>query len=99
MFIASLLLLAILASVCAIGACHPAYDDNLLQRLGLGVICLACVALGAHVWATRAVLPACFLMACGLVLFAAGVVVKVWRFSREARQPLEAASHPFEVHP
>lgn len=90
----SLLSLAIVATLCAIGALHSAYQDNTLQRIGMGCVCLASVGLMDHVWRFGGVSFACSLMSVGLLLFSIGVLIKVVKF-----KTLEKLSSDNEVHP
>lgn len=90
----SLISLFVVALLCAIGALHPAYQDNTLQRLGMGCVCLASVGLMDHVWKFGGVSFACSLMSVGLLLFAIGVLAKVVKF-----RALEKLPNDNEVHP
>jgi len=68
-----------LAGACMVGVFHRAYDDNLLQRCGLCVVCLGAVA-----WAltAREVRPHEIVMLLGALLYVAGTLRKVARFRR-----------------
>lgn len=73
----SLLLLAALAVMCAVGALHPRFEDNTFQRIGMGCVCLSSVALFDHVQRYGGASPACTLMAGGLLVYGVGVARKV----------------------
>lgn len=90
----SLFSLAVVAIMCAIGALHPAYEDNTLQRVGMGCVCLSSVGLMDHVWRFGGVSLPCALMSIGLLLFSLGVLAKVIKF-----KALEALPTDNEVHP
>lgn len=90
----SLISLAIVALLCAIGALHPAYEDNTLQRLGMGCICLSSIGLMDHVWKYGGVSFACSLMSLGLLLFALGVLIKVLKFKALEKLPVDNEVHP-----
>lgn len=75
----SLISLAMVALMCAVGALHPRFEDNTFQRIGMGCVCLSSVALFDHVSRYGGASPACTLMAVGLVMYGAGVAVKVAR--------------------
>jgi len=90
----SLFSLAVVALLCAIGALHSAYQDNTLQRIGMGCVCLASVGLMDHVWRFGGVSFNCALMSIGLLLFSIGVLDKVIKFNA-----LEKLPHDNEVHP
>lgn len=94
----ALLCLAAVAVLCFIGAAHDGYDDNFLQRTGMGCICVACIALMYHVWERGSAPPSCALMAFGMLLFAIGVAAKVVKFSRPQWCDTEAQDRN-EVHP
>ena len=63
--------------LCAVGALHPRFEDNTLQRVGMGCICLSSVALMDHIARYGGTSPACSLMSIGMLVYASGVVVKV----------------------
>ncbi len=90
MALLSMICLVLVAILCAVGTFHPAYDDNLLQRVGMAMVSVASVALWHHVRQQGTAPPACFLMASGLLMFALGVAQKVVAFKRK---------RDFEVHP
>ncbi len=94
----SLICLSIVAVLCLIGALHPAYDDNLLQRIGMGCICLSSIALMEHVYRYGGASSACSLMAIGMLMFALGVVLKVLKFRRKP-WPETVVDDRNEVHP
>lgn len=73
----SLIFLALLAFMCAVGALHPRFEDNTFQRIGMGCVCLSSVALFDHVYRQGGASPAYTLMAGGLLVYALGVVIKV----------------------
>lgn len=78
----SLIALVIVAALCAAGALSHAFDDNLLQRVGLAGIGLASVALADHVARDGAVTPACGLMSLGMLAYALGTASKVIKYRR-----------------
>lgn len=41
---ASILLLILIAALCLLGIFHPAHDDSALERVGMSVISLWCIA-------------------------------------------------------
>lgn len=90
----SLISLCIVALLCAIGALHPAYQDNTLQRIGMGCVCLASVGLMDHVWRFGGVSFACALMSIGLLLFSIGVLIKVLKFKALEKLPADNEVHP-----
>jgi len=73
----SIFCLAVVAAMCAIGALHPRFNDNLLQRVGMGAICLANIALAHHVMQLDRVDPSCLVLAGGMLAFAVGTAQKV----------------------
>lgn len=92
----SIICLSLVALFCVVGALSPAYRDNLLQRVGLACVGLACLALLEHVWRAQWVNPACALLAVGLLCFAVGTAAKVLHF---ATLDLLGADLDGEVHP
>lgn len=90
----SLISLAIVALLCAIGTLHPAYEDNTLQRVGMGCVCLSSVGLMDHVWRFGGVSFPCSLMALGLLLFSLGVLAKVLKFKALEKLPVDNEVHP-----
>ena len=66
-------ILYLLVVLACIGVLHPAFNDNLLQRLGL---CL--VALGSTAEAMNSGLHPRLLMAGGCLIYALGVAFKSW---------------------
>jgi len=90
----SLISLSIVALLCAIGALHQAYQDNTLQRVGMGCICMASIGLMDHVWRFGGVSFACSLMSLGLLMFALGVLVKVLKFNALEKLPADNEVHP-----
>lgn len=78
--------LSAVAMLCAIGALHPRFEDNTLQRIGMGVVCVASVSLAEQ--CTRGPIPvACGLMSIGLFAYSAGVAFKVARRHKPMRFP------------
>lgn len=90
--------LAVVSLLCILGALCPSYDDNLLQRLGLACIGVASAVLMEHVAKSGRVDPACALLTLGLVLFGAGVVVKVIKY-QIVDDIAAAVGRDDEVHP
>lgn len=80
----SLIALVLVAALCAAGALSHAFDDNLLQRVGMAGIGLASVALADHVARVGAVTPACGLMSLGMLAYALGTASKVIRYRRRS---------------
>lgn len=72
----SLLLVAVL---CGIGTLSHKFDDNLLQRIGMGGICLSNLVLAHHVYKLDIVEPSCLVLAGGMLSFALGTAKKVWK--------------------
>lgn len=90
----SLISLAVVALLCAIGALHSAYQDNTLQRFGMGCVCLASVGLMDHVWRYGGVSFNCALMSIGLLMFSIGVLAKVIKFKALEKLPSDNEVHP-----
>jgi hypothetical protein len=78
----SVFCLVVVAVLCAVGALHPHYNDNLLQRVGMGATCLSSLALADHVIKLDRVDPACLLLAGGLLSYSVGVALKVRKFAK-----------------
>lgn len=78
----SLIALVLVAALCAVGALSHAFDDNLLQRVGMAGVGLAAVALADHVWRVGSITPACGLMSIGMLAYAAGTASKVVQYRR-----------------
>lgn len=75
----SIIFLIAVAALCGIGTLHPKFNDNLLQRIGMGGMCLACLILSEHVVKLNRVDPSCLVLSGGMFLFALGTVKKVWK--------------------
>jgi hypothetical protein len=61
------------AVVCAIGALHPSFDDNLAQRCGMGAAALACTGMAYSGRYT----PSTALLVTGVACYALGTVFKL----------------------
>ena len=72
--------LGLVSLLCAIGALHKHYDDNLLQRVGMAGIGLANIGLMAQVWQYQGVNHACGMLAVSMAIFASGVAAKVLKY-------------------
>jgi hypothetical protein len=77
MYILSCICLSFVGLVCLLTPFSGRYADNLLQRIGMGVLCLGCEARVESIWASQTVANDWFLVHGGMALVAAGVVRKV----------------------
>lgn len=91
---ATLICLSLVSVMCMAGALHPMYDDNLLQRIGMGCVGLACASFAEHVYKVKGTPFACFLLSVGLLAFAVGIAIKVYQ-----HRPRASAEDRTEVHP
>lgn len=73
------MLFALVALAC-IGVLHGAFNDNLLQRIGL-----SCIALGSIAEAIAPGMNPRLLLVAGCLVYAVGVVIKVWQRSLKER--------------
>lgn len=71
------ILIALVALAC-IGVLHSAFNDNLLQRVGL-----CCIALGSIAEAITPGINPRLLLVAGLLVYAVGVFIKVWQRSNK----------------
>lgn len=77
MYILSCICLSIVAIVCLIGCYSDDYPDNLMQRLGMAILGLGCVARVAAILVTQSVANDWFMVHGGMALFAGGTLAKV----------------------
>lgn len=66
-------ILITLVALSCIGVLHTSFSDNLLQRTGL-----CCIALGSAAEVTAPGMNPRLLLVVGLLIYAVGVLIKVW---------------------
>lgn len=75
------LVVAVIAAFAVLNRC---YDDNLLQRIGLSLICIGASVQVSDVLSVRNLNPnACILLVYGLAIFGIGTIVKFKRLHRK----------------
>lgn len=74
--------LGLLGVLCVLGTFAQCFDDNLLQRLGMGFVGLSCALLAVRAIRNEHVDITTFAFVLGIALFALGMASKVWRFRR-----------------
>lgn len=72
--------------LCILGTLHHCFQDNLLQRAGMALLALSCVARGSEILLSQAVNPQSFLLHLSIALFAVGAAVKYWMRYRRAQR-------------
>ena len=87
MWFISFCCLVFVAVMCVVGTLSKTYDDNLLQRVGMALICLGVLSRANEIWYFRAVPPELLVTHIGLALFAAGTMFKTFirHFAEKAR--------------
>lgn len=83
--------LAAIAAICAVAVLHPRYQDNLGQRIGMAITCIASVA---EIWAATQSperMNATALFAAGVALFAASTVWKKFQADRQQARSVNAS--------
>lgn len=78
-YLLSCLCLSFVAVICMVGCFSPRYDDNMLQRIGMAVLGMGCIARVQSIWAAEVVANDWFLVHGGMALVAAGTAWKLYR--------------------
>ena len=76
----ALIALATIFSLGVVAVFYPQYDDNLAQRVGIAIACLAFLALARDIWDRQSVTPALLWSILGAWCFTVGTALKVWKF-------------------
>lgn len=82
----SILALSITGSLCAVAIFSHRFDDNLLQRIGLALVALWCLARLPEKIASMHTEPVHLVLHLGLCAYAVGMAVKVARGRRMRRR-------------
>jgi hypothetical protein len=83
--------LAAIAVICALAVLHPRYHDNLGQRIGMAITCIASVA---EIWATAQSperMNASALFAAGVALFGTATLWKKIKDDRRRARSINAS--------
>lgn len=77
MWIVSFVSLSIVAVLCLVGVLHQGFKDNLLQCLGMSLLCVACFGRASSIWMTEITAGSWMLVHVGMALYALGTTQKV----------------------
>lgn len=77
MWMISIAALSITALLCALGVFHRAYNDNVLQRVGMSWLCIAAIGRVWWIWQTQITDPSWMLVHVGMAIYAIGTAKKV----------------------
>jgi len=95
----SIISLAIVVAICALGLYHRAFNDNLLQCLGMSGLVLFCISRIRWIWAFGVDDPSWTGLHASIALYAIGTLVKVtishgraqgWSFIAKFDEKLQA---------
>lgn len=96
MYILSCLCLSFVGFSCIYGCYSSRYHDNLIQRFGMSVLGIGCVARVPAIWQAQAVNNDWFLIHGGMALIAAGTM---WRHQKAftGRHAAHAERRPYRA--
>lgn len=83
----SVVCLAIVAVLCVVGALHPAYQDNFVQRAGMALLAFGAASRVQAISISQFVANDWWLVHVGVCLYACGTAWKQYRAARGAREP------------
>jgi hypothetical protein len=85
--------LAVVGLLCIVGVFHPRYKDTLLERIGMSLVGLWCLArIAVKVSAGEQTEPVHLLLHVGLACFAVGMAAAKWRSRHcDCNEPKTAA--------
>lgn len=86
MWLASCICLVFVGAVCLVGTLWRRYDDNLVQRCGMAVLCFGCAGRAGEIWHAQYVRADWLLVHVGMALIAAGVSWRVAQFEWHRRR-------------
>lgn len=81
--VASLILLAILITLCVIGLVHPLFNDNLGQCIGMVVILLWAVVMVDRILTVKYAALEPMLLCTGIIFYGLGVSVRTYLYKRK----------------
>ena len=77
MWIISVVSLSVVAALCLLGVFHRSFQDNLLQCVGMGGLCVACCGRIHWIWTTEMTVPSWMLVHLCVAIYAVGTAHKV----------------------
>ena len=80
--------LSITAVVCLWGTLAPSYQDNLIQRAGMAVLCIGCASRVQNIFIAERVSVDWAFVHCGMALYAIGTAWKQYMNCRRDRPAL-----------
>lgn len=72
MWIISLVSLSTVTALCSLGVFHPAFKDNLIQRIGMGWLVIACCGRVYWIWLNETTNASWMLVHAGMAIYAIG---------------------------
>lgn len=78
--------LVLTAAICIVGVFSSHFDDTLLQRLGMAILCFFCAGRAGTIWMARDVNPDWFGVHLGMAVFAVGTALKIYALCAKERR-------------